>query len=360
MPDYIMPEETLQVVQLTNSDGKSEEIVVDTATGEIVPVLRDDKFPWRERKRDTLALSDIYREGQLGRYADRTRGCSTWLEYLATFDGERRQLHHFNACKLRLCPLCSVRRARLMAARLTKVLEKVQADHAGTQYIFLTLTLRNCEGDKLRDTLTLLTYAWSKLTRRRPVDRAVKGWFRAIEITRNRLDNTYHPHIHAILAVEDAYFSRASGLYITQDKWREFWKQSLKVNYLPIVGIQSTKSKDGGEAAAAAAVEAAKYACKATDYISPNLPRAEVVEVAKTYTEALAGKRLTALGGWLLEASRELGLDVEAENDDLVHDEDGNGELTEESAEMLEEYVWRFRVEQHVLRDRKQNPQFIG
>lgn len=364
MSDYITLGDRLQVVEATNSAGKSVEIIVDTSTGEIVPTLEDSKFPWRDRKKETLRLADVYGEAQLNTRADRARGCSTWLEYLANEDGSIKQLHHFNACKQRLCPLCSVRKARIMAIRLGKVLEKVKENHPDTQLIFLTLTLENCTGDKLRDTITLLMKAWSKLTKRRPFARAVKGWFRALEITRNRSQNTYHPHFHVILVVENAYFDRSSGLYVTQEKWREWWQQCLQVAYLPMVDVRSTYTKDGkgkksSKKAAAAAVEAAKYACKSVDYISPRLSRKEAAEVVKVYTDALAFRRLTAMGGWVLDASQELAVDVE-EIEDLVHDETEAGPLTEETAAMLEVYGWHFGVANHILRDRIPNLMFLG
>ena len=358
MSNYSTAEDVLQAVTLQDSAGKSVQFYVRPSTGEIVEPLRDDKFDWRQKKKDTLRLADVYGAAQDGKRADKAAWCSTWLEYLATGDLSKRQLYHMNACHQRLCPLCGARRAHQMAARLRKVLEAVEAIHPGVEFIFLTLTVQNVPGDKLRDTLTLLTGAWSKLTRRRSVDRAIKGWFRAIEITRNRSQDTYHPHIHAVLAVEPNYFTRSNGLYITQQRWREMWQESLKANYLPIVHIEKTKSK-GGKSAEAAAVEAAKYCTKSSDYIGKALPLAEAAKVAEVYTAALSRKRMTALGGWLLEAEQSLGVDVEAEGD-LIHDEDGAGTLNASSAELLESYGWHSGVSEHVLRDRRPNPDFLG
>ncbi|MGC8000873.1 hypothetical protein, partial [Salmonella enterica] len=84
------------------------------------------KFPWRERKLKGLDLATLYRTAKLPDKAEKVVSCSTWLQYLATPD-DRRQLHHFNACKNRLCPICNKRKAKRMAAQLLKVLDKVQA-----------------------------------------------------------------------------------------------------------------------------------------------------------------------------------------------------------------------------------------
>jgi len=374
MSKYSIPERDVQVVKPTNVlcvvdafTGKDKAIInqsakdiyVDTSTGQVVEELEDDKFPWKERKKGTLRLADAYEDGKMIGHSERAKTCSTWLEYLATAKGDKRQLNQFNACHMRLCPICSARKARIMAIRLRKVLEKTLNDNAGTQLLFLTLTMENVTGDELKKALDLLTKAWKKLIDRRPFQRAVKGWFRAIEVTRNRSKDTYHPHIHAILVVEDVYFMPSYGLYLTHDKWVEMWQQCMKVNYRPIVGIQKTSAKAGksGGGPAAAAVEAAKYATKSKDYIDKKLSKAEAAKVVAVYTNALARKRMTAMGGCILKASQELDIDIEA-NANLVHDGENNGDLTEASAEVLEEYNWHFGVGTHLLTSVKPNPAY--
>ena len=253
-----------------------------------------------------------------------------------------------------------------MATRLARILARVAADHSGTQLIFLTLTVANCTGDKLREALDLLTEAWHRLSKRRAVDRAVKGTFRAIEITRNRKTGEYHPHIHAILVVEDGYFRKANGLYLDQRTWEAMWQQSLRVAYKPRVDIRSTYSKGkrgrpgkAAQKAAAAAVEAAKYATKDSDFLDDSLPKDEAAKVVQTYTAALAYKRMIGMSGWIKDAAAALKLEME-DVQDLVHDEDGNGVLTPETAALLEEYGWHFGMEEHVLEARYPNPDFKG
>lgn len=364
MADYSTTDKKLQVVVLPDSTGQPMEYHVDPDTGEPLEPLKDPKFPWSMRKRKTLSLADCYKAGGDGKRADRAVGCSTWLQYLS--DGTARELHHFNACKQRLCPLCAARKAKILAHRLAKVLEKVAADHAGTQLIFLTLTIENVTGDKLRAALDLLTKSYHKLIRRRPVARAIKGYFRAIEITRNKMTGEYHPHIHVILVVEDNYFQKSSGLYLTQPTWEAMWQHSLQVAYKPRVDIRSTYSKGkrgrpskAARAAQAAAVEAAKYATKDSDFLDPSLPMVEAAQVVATYTAALAGKRMTGMGGWIKDAAALLALEMD-DVQDLVHDEDGDGQLTPETAALLEEYGWHFGLAEHVLKDRRPNPDFKG
>lgn len=363
---------------LDGKDNKNQQsttrLYCDLDTGEAVEALHDNKYPWREKKQRTVEVAGLYRLGHDDKYADRAMSCSTWLQYLANLGGDKRTLQAFNACHLRLCPLCANRRARLMTVRLIKILKAVKAEHPTATLLFLTLTVRNCEGDELRDTLTLLTKAWKKLIDRRPVKRAIKGWFRAIEITRNQKDGTYHPHIHAILAVEPDYFKRNKGLYILHSRdektpssykgpfWVDMWAECLKADYLPSVRISRAKGKgsnqkDTDAASLSAALEAAKYATKDAEFIDAKIPAVERADVLRTYTDALRGKRLVALGGWLADAAG----DVDLEDDgDLVHDEDGDGDLTAATAELLEVYGWHFGVEDHILKARFPNPDYEG
>ena len=365
MGQYNTAEPRLQAVNTVKNNKeqqKATRIYCDLDTGEAVEGLRDEKFPWRQRKQRTMELATLYRTAKMDDKADKAVRCSTWLQYLATPD-DRRQLHHFNACKNRLCPVCSKRKAKHMAVQLMKVLDKVQADHKGTQLIFLTLTVRNCTGDKLRATLDELTTAWVKLIKRRPFARAVKGWFRAIEITYNEDADTYHPHIHAILVVENAYFFKNSPLYLTQPTWEKMWRESLRVNYNPRVDVRSTYGKGGKTKKAkkerGEVLEAAKYATKDSEYLDPRLPKEKAAEIVAVYDAALRRKRLTAMGGWVKEAAAALAVDVE-DDSDLVHDTDGEGELTSETAELLEDYGWHFGVSDHVLVSRRENPDYTG
>lgn len=339
--DYIMMQDGLQV-QVTG-DGEIE-------------TLEDDRFPWVERKVKTLKLATLYGKAQYTKYAERARTCATWLKYGINGDGSK-QLAAANFCQLRLCPLCTARRARKAAYKLSRVLDHVESQH-GVKYLFLTLTVKNVHGDQLGAALEHLTKSWERFMGQRQIERSVRGWFRAIEITRS--GRNYHPHIHAILAVEPDYFSRESrkiGKYLNQTDLIDRWQKALRVDYRPSVRIQVTKGKKGDTVAAggrAATVEAAKYAVKDDDYIDPKLPEKLAVEILQDYTEALHRRRLTAFGGWLREAARALDAENVEEETDLVHTDDEA--VREDLAEMIEEYNWHFGVGDYILARRAVNP----
>lgn len=321
-------------------------------------VLEDERFQWRDKKVKTVRLAELYGKAGYPEYAERARTCATWLQYVET-PGVGKKLVAVNFCQLRICPMCIARRARKSAWKLSQVLNMVEAEH-GAKYLFLTLTMKNVPGDQLGDALGQLTKAWERFQGQRQIERSVKGWFRAIEITRS--GRNYHPHLHAILAVEPDYFSRESrksGKYLNQSDLIDRWQKALRVDYRPSVRIQTTKGKAGaGEAVQSAggraAIEAAKYAVKDEDYIDPKLSDDQAVEILKDYTNALHRRRLTAFGGWMKEAARALGAEDMEDDKDLVHVDDDP--LREDVAELISVFNWHFGAGDYILARRDANP----
>lgn len=337
------------MIDYTTEDRRIQEAISEISeTGELI-CLEDNRFPWLERKAKTMRLSKLYEIAGYSDYAFRSATCATWIQFRASASGER-QLSAANFCQLRLCPMCISRRARRTAWKLSQVLNQVEADH-GAMFLFLTLTIKNVDGDHLGDGIGQLTRAWNKLLQHRHIKAAVQGWFRAIEITRK--GKGYHPHIHAILAVSPEYFASKSGLYVSHAEWVRRWRLALGVDYDPSVRIQTAKAKGEVAGGVAAALEAAKYTVKDEDYIDPKLKDKEAAQIVQDYTEALRRRRLTAYGGWLKEAARALDAE-DLETGDLVHVEDDT--IREDVADLIETYNWHMGAGDYVLTSRQVNP----
>lgn len=324
-------------------------------------ILQDKRFSWRERKEKTMKLFELYEKAGYPEYAARTRDCATFLQFGEYANGERR-LQAANFCKLRLCPMCISRRAKRSAWLLSQILDLVEQEHHA-KFIFLTLTMRSVEGHELGAAITDLTKAWYRFVDQRQVSRSFPGWFRAIEITskQTRVGVLYHPHIHAICAVDADYFShesRKNGKYLHQRDLIERWQKALRVDYRPSVRIQTTRAQAGeGQLLAAgggkAAAEAGKYAVKDDEYIDPNIPEKRAVTILRDYTQALYRRRMTGLGGWLKEAARQL--DAEnLEDGDLVRVDDEG--IRTDVAEMAVTFHWRFGAGDYILSSRDINP----
>ena len=243
--------------------------------------------------------------------------------------------------------MCSWRRSLKIFGQVSRVMDHVEENY-NYKYIFLTLTVKNCYGEDLRDTLDLMTKAFNTMTRRKAFKQAVNGYFRSLEITYNKENGTYHPHFHMILAVNDSYF-KDTRIYLTQNDWTELWKSCLKVDYTPIVDvrrIKENKEKDFGKVVA----ETAKYTVKPEDFLirdeKGNIKENLTDEVVKTLDEALHRKRLTAFGFIFKEVHKELNLD-DTEDGDLTNTD--NEDLREDLTNIILRYQWNIGIKNYVL-----------
>jgi plasmid rolling circle replication initiator protein Rep len=121
---------------------------------------------------------------------------------------------------------------------------------------------------------------WNRLFGYKRIKTATLGYFRALEITKNHEEDTYHPHFHVLLPVKKSYFTCKN--YIKQADWTSFWKRAMKLDYTPIVDIRRVKGKakidaeqiedDVREAMMEqkAVLEISKYPVKDTDVVRGN------------------------------------------------------------------------------------------
>jgi plasmid rolling circle replication initiator protein Rep len=199
-------------------------------------------------------------------------------------------------------------------------------------YIMLTLTMRNCKPEDLGAELDRLGIAFNKLTKAKQYQEAIKGFYRAVEVTHNVEEGTFHPHIHAVLAVNPSYFTHRT--YISQEGWTKLWRQTLRVDYDPIVHVQKVKGNT-----AKAIAEIAKYGLKTTDYILPD-DWDLTVDTVYLLDKVLAYRRFVGFGGIFRDYHKKLNLD-DAEEGDLV-DLDGDGFVDSRASadSMLVHYAW--------------------
>lgn len=144
---------------------------------------------------------------------------------------------HF--CRVRYCPICQWRRSLFWRARFYQVLPSILDDNPTARFIFLTLTVKNCDIFDLRDTLKMMSRAWGKFIKRKEFS-SVIGWVRTTEVTRGK-DNSAHPHFHCLLMVHSSYFS--GRLYVKKDEWAKSWKSCMNVDYIPVVDVRAIKHK---------------------------------------------------------------------------------------------------------------------
>lgn len=240
--------------------------------------------------------------------------------------------------------MCSWRRSLKIFGQVSKVMDHVEQNY-NYRYIFLTLTVENPTSDKLKDTIDLMMASFNKMNQRKAFKQAVKGYFRSLEVTYNKENNTYHPHFHIILAVNESYF-KDTRIYLTQEKWTDLWKSSLNVDYTPIVDVRRFKKNKGKEVA-----EVAKYTVKSEDFLIKNedgkIDEKRTDNVIKTLDLALHRKRLVSFGFLFKDIHKKLQLD-DAEDGNLI-DTDNDEDLRKELTSCLLIYQWGVGIRNYKL-----------
>lgn len=318
--------------------------------GENVEILHDRSAsgrerPWHVRKLENQYISAAYEEIDRKK-AGRLMACADALLFTHK-DGGGLKLKHANFCRVRLCPICAWRRSLKTQAHMNKIL--AAAEPQRLEYLLVTLTLRNCTPDKLGSTLDTLIGGFKNLVKRRRYSQGWIGWYRGVEVTHNVLQDTYHPHIHALVAVKPSYFRGQK--YISQKDLAQDWREVCKItDYTPVVDIRKVKRWSGGQARTRTDIikavnEVAKYTTKSSDIIDFD-DWDMTVDTVRILDQAFDKRRFIAYGGLFKELHKQLNLD-DTEDGDLVHvdDQDGDGSSKPDD-ELL--YFWHTGYSRYV------------
>lgn len=290
------------------------------------------KVPWRVKKVRSLILADSFQRMGWEKKANAVRFCSSSMSFLRDVETGRKVLHRADFCRERMCPMCKWRRSLKVFHEVSRVMDGAEESCPDAVPIFLTLTVRNCSGDKLSDTLDMIFAGWHKMVNHRRFKRSILGGFRALEVTYSQKNDTFHPHIHAIMMVNKAYFKRDNKDYMTTTDWVKLWRTSLQLDYDPVCDIRKV---DGSKGKHKAVAEVAKYAVKDGDYV---LADKEVMDrVVQVFYLGLRKRRLYAFWGILKLIAKDLKADS-LENGDLVHVDDER--IRDDVATVIEVYRW--------------------
>ncbi len=224
--------------------------------------------------------------------------CGTFIELTYDETGAEK-IKNSNFCRERLCSVCAWRRQARFLATTEPALQIIDSRYHGkAQYIFITLTVRNCAGSELSDTITAMLKAWDRLYKRKPFSQYSLGAIRSCEVTYNAENNTYHPHLHILMLMRNSYFA-ASNIIDTY-KLAVLWEHALQVDYTPVVYMQAIKPRSiGADEKIDAVLETIKYSLKTKDFsISP--------DVTRVLMNALRGRRLISFSGVIAKVRAEL------------------------------------------------------
>lgn len=230
---------------VTQVDALAAGPVLPTRVGETLADASSTgrRRPWAERKRESRAVdASLIRVGKADgdegceKAGSRVWACADDLTFRIEADPETgevvQRLDGVHFCRDRLCPLCQWRKSLVTASTLSRCLGWVDAEHPGLVPIFLTLTVRNCSSGELGGTIHALTDGWGRMVKDRRMRGRIAGYFRSVEVTYAAQADTWHPHIHAVLLVDAAYFSDPS-LYMDQAAWVTAWRRFARLDYDP-------------------------------------------------------------------------------------------------------------------------------
>lgn len=272
---------------------------------------------WDVHRQAVDKVASLYDSAGYERYAERLQACSNFLQFEKVVAQQKIKLRAAHFCKVRYCPVCQWRRTLMWTARFLKAMPLIQRDYPKHRYIFITLTVRNCDVLDLREQIISINKAWEKLVRRKIYPGI--GYVKSVEITRaydcydgNKLLGRHgktwafkweqqnkrklrlvptmecHPHLHCLVMVPPGYFSTKGG-YLSHDKWVELWQDCLKISYSPVVDVRAVKPNNGSNLVDCLK-EVLKYSVKEDDLI-------ETADWLVELTNQLHKVRTISLGG---------------------------------------------------------------
>jgi plasmid rolling circle replication initiator protein Rep len=312
------------------------EILCDKINGKVQP--------WNRKKKKSVMLAHAMREigEHMNKKANRVWWCSDELTYNGN-PNEGGKLIAAGFCRERLCTMCSWRRSIKTFYNLSRVLDVAQDEAPELETVFLTLTAKNANGEDLPAALDTMYQGWRILMNHRRIKKVnLAGWFRALEITYNKNEDTYNQHFHVILLVDKGYFHDPKRYLHTTD-WVKLWRASCHLDYDPICHIKAVRT--GKDKKRAHVAEVAKYTVKEDDVIQKDASR--TVRVVDVLGTALRGRRLFAFGGILKEIAKRLKADKPDEGD-LVNIAEET--MREDVAQALVTYKWDFGLQDYYRR----------
>lgn len=170
--------------------------------------------------------------------------CGEVMMFRDTDEGLK--LEHALLCKDKLCPICAWRRSRKNGQIMRTVMGEFVNRFPTARYLHITLSAKNCKGQRLSEGFKELSEAWTRLKKYKKVDKNLLGFIRGTEVTYNVKRDDFNQHMHILLAVRSTYFKNSDN-YIKQQEWRQLWQKALKVDYLPVVHVQVVKEKETSE-----------------------------------------------------------------------------------------------------------------
>lgn len=275
---------------------------------------QDRKFDYFRCASD--AIAELFADSEYDLYSLRILECAKFLDFAihsAQEDGTLElKLRSARFCRVSRCAICQWRRSVMWRGKFFRIIPILLEQNPQTRFLFLTLTLKNCNLVDLRDNLELLNSSWTRLAKRKQFPGM--GYVKSLEVTRESSGRA-HPHFHALIPVRPSYFGNG---YLSQKEWTQLWKDSLRINYNPIINIKAIKGNiDSKNPLLLPILETLKYSIKPQDLIGGSSLQADRDWLIE-FTRQMHKMRLINTGGIFKQYLK----DLEEEPEDLIHSGD--------------------------------------
>lgn len=301
------------ILASNRKEGKDAENLLQSDTPALCDLSERDK-PWDKHRTNCDVTAGYYQSSEFSKYAERMKECSGLLDFRLVPEAKngvyRLKLAAARFCKVRHCPVCQWRRSLMWKAKAYKILPQVIENYPNYRWLFVTLTVRNCAITELRETLVWMNNAFKRLSELKAFP--AEGYIKTTEVTRGKNPpGSAHPHFHVLMLVRPSYFGVN---YLSQAKWVQMWRKSLRVDYNPILDVQALKPQDSLVGLLA---EVIKYSVKESDLTTDQ-------EWFLELTRQLHHMKAIAVSGVLRDYMREL----EQEPEDFIG-EDNQADIDE-------------------------------
>lgn len=231
-------------------------------------------------------------------------------------------LKNANFCRNRICPMCQFRRSEKIFAQMFYIVQQLEPEY---RFIHLVLTIPNVSGGiALQDAIGRLYKGFSRFYSYKQIKRAFNGCLRCLEISYNYDDDSFHPHLHCLVAVKKSYFND-SKIYLSYDRLRKLWSKACKSDTLLQIFVRACKAGDYEGVA-----EVCKYSLKPLDFGDKG-KESQNINILLTLAVTLKGKRFLQKYGIIKEKFAEFFGD----NDDITEDDEISS-----SGNIQEKYIY--------------------
>src|SRR5574344_1522307 len=252
-----------------------------------------NEFPWADLKTKSRYVAKLMQEivadgdkTYTRTQSERFNNCSSILTFAKEKNDSPMKLYKAYYCGNKFCYTCNAIKSRKVYQQILHIVDNMLWDNPNKiEFMHVSFTLKNIDGNDIKNTLKKMQYAWNLIMEQikkqyssyqlKPMNKLARlylGAFRSMEITYNSKSKTYHPHIHALFAM------KKSNMVMTSNDWQILWKHYMKLNYVPVMDSFAISNFNNFDICQSVA-NIAKYIAKGINIDFRKLPKEEAKQV---------------------------------------------------------------------------------